>query len=192
LESLARKHVVSVLVRDRAKLEATLPSSVGQLHHVSIGDVSDSATVRKAITDAGGPLDCVFLTQGARPDLAKTVAHACKELGVMKLVAVAGGTNLHQENGVDFCWTLWKDRWAGAEGAFKAHGAVIEEIRKANVNYAVFCPGFMKSVGKKSSPPPTMPIDRPGADFTSYEDAGWVCVNAAMDAKYDRVLFAAK
>lgn len=122
---------------------------------------------------------------------AMQLAEQSKAAGVGKLVWVAGASNVVLDDGVTPAWTLWAKRWAGAENAFKTHGACIDAIRASGVNYVIWCPAFMKAAGAKSAPAPTVRVNRVSGDFVSYEDAAAVMVSAAEVPDWDGQLITA-
>ena len=78
--------------------------------------------------------------------------------------------------------------------AFRAHGPCIDAIRESGVKHVIFCPGYMRSLGKKSENLPdslNIRINRPSGSFISYEDAAYVMVNAAETNDYDNELITA-
>ena len=186
-EALRRGHQVSVLVRDEEKLKSTTSIDTKSLTNVYIGDGGDAAAVGSACEGK----DIVLSGSGAYEPLARTVAEQCKEKGVKKFVYVAGATNVMNEDGVTPLYKYWATKWAGAESAYLAHGKCIEAIRATGINYVVFCPAMMKSVGATSEPPPAIRINRPSGDFVSFEDAAWTMLQAAESSDYDGQLITA-
>jgi putative NADH-flavin reductase len=182
-EALSRGHSVSVLVRDRAKLASVLSSeTLARLASVDVADGTDAAAVAKA---AKGK-DVVIGMKGADTNFARVLAEQTKAAGAKKFIFVAGATNIEMENGVagvDF----WADRWAPARSAYAAHQACIDAIAATHVTSVVFCPGYMKSVGAKSTPPPPVLTRAPLHDATwvSYEDAAHAILEAAERPEFD-------
>jgi hypothetical protein len=126
---------------------------------------------------------------GADAAFARGTAEGAARAGASKIVAVAGGTNLMDEDGVTPLWIKWASKWAGAEKAFKAHGAAIDAYRavraETGLKFVVFCPPFMAARGTASSPPLAIRVNRPGLDFISYEDAARIMLEAAYKPDFD-------
>ena len=85
-------------------------------------------------------------------------------------------------------WLLWREKWPPAENAFKMHGEAIAAIREVNPTYCVFCPPYMADRAAVSVPLPTIRINRPGAEFISYQDAAWTMLEAATRDDFDNQL----
>ncbi|KAI8614558.1 hypothetical protein BC830DRAFT_1126815 [Chytriomyces sp. MP71] len=187
-EALKRGHTVGVLVRSKEKLSDTfVTDEVARFAQVHISDGTDAATIASALKG----VDVILNGVGSRPDVALALASAAKTANTKKLIHVAGSTNVLGEDGVTLEWKRWITRWSGAEAAFKSHQACIDAIAAAGVNYVVFCPSFMKSVGKVSTPPVAVQVNRPSGEFVSYEDAAVVMVDAAEKSDWDRQLITA-
>ncbi|KAJ3285761.1 hypothetical protein HDU79_007073 [Rhizoclosmatium sp. JEL0117] len=184
-ESLSRGHRVSVLVRSPEKLGHVHDTST--LASVFTGDGSDADSLKTATQN----IDVVLNGVGSRPEIALALANAVKANNVKKLVHIAGGTNVMEDDGVTPLWKKYAASWPGAEGAYKSHQAGIDAIRSTGVNYVVFCPGFMKSVGAKSAEPVAVKVNRFAGDFVSYEDAASVMVDAAEQSVWDGQLITA-
>lgn len=189
LEALERKLRVSVLVRHRAKLEETLgAATVRRLDKVTIGDGTDPSVLDRAIA----PHSAVLSGRGADPQLAAALAAGVQRNGAAKLCWPAGTTNVLAEDGItpNYKRLLPMGRWV--EAAYRAHGACIDAIRQAGINYVIFCPSRMASVGKRSQDVlESVRINRDAGPFVSYEDAAWVMLEAAESNVYDRQLVSA-
>ncbi|ORY44376.1 NAD(P)-binding protein [Rhizoclosmatium globosum] len=164
-ESLSRGHRVSVLVRSPEKLGHVHDTST--LASVFTGDGLDADSLKTATQN----IDVVLNGVGSRPEIALALANAVKANNLKKLVHIAGGTNVMEDDGT--------------------HQAGIDAIRSTGVTYVVFCPGFMKSVGAKSAQPVAVKVNRFAGDFVSYEDAASVMVNAAEQSVWDGQLITA-
>ena len=190
-EALERGHVVSVLVRDRAKLASILGDDiVGRLAAIHIGDARNPMVARDAIAGQ----EIVIGAQGADKEFASVLAEQTKAAGAKKFVFVAGATNVVEDDGVTPAYLAWKTVWAGAEGAFRAHGACIDAIRASGVKHVVFCPAMMDSLGAKSADLPAaanIRVNRPSGGFVSFEDAAWVMLEAAEGSQWDGELVTA-
>ena len=188
-EGLNRGHSVSVLVRNREKLEAEFaPNVLSALKEVHVADAgADAELVRQACSGK----DVVLSGSGAVEPVADTVANQAKLAGVKKFVYVAGATNVMDEDGVTPLWKKYASYWPPAERAYNSHGKCIEAIRRSGINYVVFCPALMKEVGSKSNPVQIPKINRESGGFVSYEDAAHVMVDAAELPTWDNQLITA-
>jgi uncharacterized protein YbjT (DUF2867 family) len=191
LEALERGHSVSVLVRDRAKLDAVLGEAVvSRLASVFVGDAHDPPTVRAAVAGQ----EVVFGARGADDIFARVVADETQASGAHKFVFVAGLTNVMSEDGVTPNYVNYVKYWSGAEAAYQAHSACIDAIKESGVPYVILCPGFMKSLGSRS---PDLPdaahilVNRPNGNFVSYEDAAFIMLEAAEGDQWDGQLITA-
>lgn len=188
-EALGRGLLVSVLVRDRTKLEADLGRDiVARLHKVTVGE----GTQAKVLDEAMAGVDVVLSGRGADANLAAALAGAVKRNSVSKLCWPGGTTNVLASDGVtpNYKTLLHLGDWV--EGAFRAHGACIEAIRTTGVNHVIFCPGRMAGIGHRSlDVRASVRINRDAGPFVSYEDAAWVMLEAATTSEYDRQLVSA-
>lgn len=182
-EALERGIRVSVLVRDRSKLEGSLDAdTIANLDAVTVGDGTDP----EALDQAMRGIDVVVSGRGADPLMAREVAQAVKRNHVKKLCWPAGTTNVMAEDGVTPNYVNLRFLGSWVEGAYRAHGACIDEIVKADINYVVFCAGRMAIVGRRSpGVQSSVRIDRDAGPFVSYEDAAWVMVEGATTATFD-------
>jgi putative NADH-flavin reductase len=189
MEALERGVRVSVLVRNRVKLEAELgKEAVAKLRKVTIGDGTQATVLDEALPG----IDVVLSGRGADPHLAQELAVAVKRHGVKKLCWPAGSTNVMADDGVTPNYKRLMHLGSWVEGAYRTHGACIDAIRQARINYVIFCPGRMSSVGKRSQDVrSSVRINRDGGGFVSYEDAAWVMLQAATTNTYDRELISA-
>lgn len=190
-EALARGLNVSVLVRDRAKFLASAGALGPRLAATYEGSGADAAAVEAAVKAARSSI--VIGCLGGDEAFARGTAEGAASAGASKLVAVAGATNLMDEDGVTPLWKAWAAKWPPAERAFHAHGAAIERYRAVHaatpsLNFVVFCPPMMAERGAASSPPLAIRINRPGADFISYEDAAIIMAEAATRSDFDNQL----
>jgi hypothetical protein len=78
-----------------------------------------------------------------------------------------------------------------AESSFTIHKRCIDSIQATGINSVIFCPGYMTSVGHKSSKPVQVRVNLPVPMFISYEDAAVVMVDAAESSKWDGQFIAA-
>lgn len=188
-EALARNLRVSVLVRNRAKLEASLgAATVARLHAVTVGDGSDAAVLDRTIPKGG----VVLSGRGADLRLATALAAGVQRNGAIKLCWPAGTTNVLADDGVTPNYKKLLPRGSWVEAAYRAHGTCIDAIREAGINYMIFCPGRMAGIGHRSADVlATVRINRDAGPFVSYEDAAWVMLEAATTATYDRQLVSA-
>ncbi len=70
---------------------------------------------------------------------------------------------------------------AWVDEAYRTHGACIEAIRAAGINYVIFCPGRMASGGRRiADVRSTVRIDRDAGPVVSYDDAAWVMLDGAL------------
>lgn len=185
-EALERAAQVSVLVRDRSKLDARLGDDVvSGLAGITIGDATDPSVLDSAMQG----IDVVLSGNGAHPQMAHELASAVRRNDVQKLCWPAGGTNVTSEDGVTPAYRDYVDQWPGAADAYRAHQACIDAIREVGINYVILCPGRMESTGHRSSEDSrTVRVNRPTGMFTSYEDAAWVMLEGALTDAFDREL----
>ena len=184
-EALSRGHAVHALARDATKLrEALGAETIGRLAGVHVGDGSDVAAVRAA---AAG-VHAIVSAAVPDPRVAKAVGEVAKDLG-LRAVWVAGASNLKERDGV-----TWHHESFGPRGLgfFNAHAPCIDALRATGAKSVIFCPGFMKGVGRKTVPDVEIHTHAvPGSvatmDFISYEDAASVIVRAALESgdRYD-------
>lgn len=188
-ESLLRGLSVSVLVRNRSKLEAVLDAAtLSKLTKIFVGDGTDAKTLDEAMQG----IDVVLSGRGADPTLAKALAVAVKRNGVGKLTWPGGTTNVMAEDGITPNYKQLKHLGSWVEGAYKVHSASIAAIQNEHINYVIFCPGRMQSVGKRNPDvASTIRINRDAGPFVSYEDAAWVILEAATTSTYDHQLISA-
>lgn len=82
--------------------------------------------------------------------------------------------------------------WPAAKDVYRTHQACIDAIREEDINYVIFCPGRMASVGHRSPDVrSSVRINRDAGMFCSYEDAAWVMLEGAVTDTYDRQLVSA-
>lgn len=188
-EGLSRGHNVSVLVRNKNKLETEFEKdTLSALKEIYIADAgADTNMVYQACLGK----DVVLSGSGGVESVAYTVAHQAKLASVKKFVYVAGATNVMDEDGITPLWKKYASYWPPAERAFISHGKCISAIRNSGIKYVVFCPAMMNEVGTKSNPVQTPKINRESGGFVSYEDAAHVMVDAAELAKWDNQLITA-
>ncbi|KQB84375.1 2,3-dihydroxy-2,3-dihydrophenylpropionate dehydrogenase [Corynebacterium oculi] len=193
-EALERGARVSVMVRDEAKLRSRLSAeTLNHLEKITVGDATDTA----ALDEAMQGIDVVISGNGAHRKMAREMAQAVRCNGVQKLLWPAGGTNLMAEDGVT---PAYLSNMSGKEGSvrfnaekiYRAHQVCIDEIRAAGVNYVIFCPGRMTSVGYRSPEvASTVRVNRVAGMSVSYEDAAWVMIEAALTSQWDGELISA-
>ncbi|MGE3978046.1 MAG: NAD(P)-dependent oxidoreductase [Nitrospira sp.] len=188
-EALERGLRVSVLVRDRAKLEAELAEEIlARLSKTKVGD----GTHAKVLDEAMPGSDVVLSGRGADLDLARELAAAVKRNDIKKLCWPGGTTNVMADDGVTPNYKRLMHLGSWVEGAYRAHGACIDAILQADINHVIFCPGRMDSVGRRSPDVRrSVRINRDAGPFVSYEDAAWVMLEAAITTTYDRQLISA-
>ncbi|MDS9469639.1 MULTISPECIES: NAD(P)H-binding protein [Paracoccus] len=189
LEALGRGLRVSVLVRNRTKLEADLGKEIDlQLSQITVGDA-----LRPTVLDAAmAGVDVVLSGKGADPELAAALADAVKRNRVSKLCWPAGTTNVMAEDGITPNYNKLAHLGTWVERAFHAHAACIAAIRAADINHVIFCPGRMAGLGRRSPDvEASLRINRDSGPFVSYEDAAWVMLEAATTHEYDRQLVSA-
>ncbi|USP11869.1 NAD(P)H-binding protein [Aeromonas dhakensis] len=188
-EAIERGLHVSVLVRDKTKLEAALGSELeAKLDRVVVGD----GTNPQVLDDALASVDVVLSGRGADPYLARELAAAVKRNEVKKLCWPGGTTNVLADDGVTPNYKRLLHLGSWVEGAYQAHGACIDSIRQVGINYVIFCPGRMAGVGQRSQDvQASVRINRDAGPFVSYEDAAWVMLEAATTQNYDRQLVSA-
>lgn len=188
-QALERDLHVSVLIRNRAKLEAELGSeSVARISKITVGD----GTQPSLLNDAMARVDIVLSGLGADVHLARELAAAVKRNGVKKLCWPGGTTNVIADDGVTPNYKRLLHLGSWVEGAYRAHGACIDAIRQADINYVIFCPGRMASVGQRSQDVrASVRVNRDSGPFVSYEDAAWVMLEAATTNNYDHQLVSA-
>lgn len=136
LEALARGLGVSVLVRNKTKLEDELGRDIlAKLSKITVGD----GTHAKVLDEALSGIDAVLSGRGADPQLAQELAAAVKRNDVKKLCWPGGSTNVLADDGAtpNYQRLLHLGNWV--EGAYRAHGACIDAIHQANINYVIFC-----------------------------------------------------
>lgn len=188
-QGLERGLHVSVLIRNQAKLEAELGSEiVTRISKITVGD----GTQPSLLNDAMARVDVVLSGLGANVHLARELAAAVKRNGVKKLCWPGGTTNVMADDGVtpNYKQLLHLGSWV--EGAYRAHGACIDAIRQADINFVIFCPGRMASVGQRSlDVRASVRVNRDSGPFVSYEDAAWVMLEAATTNNYDHQLVSA-
>ncbi|MGA4212734.1 NAD(P)-dependent oxidoreductase [Ralstonia nicotianae] len=188
-EALERGLRVSVLVRNEAKLEAELGENIlAKLSKITVGD----GTNARVLDEAMSGIDVVLSGRGADPHLAQELAAAVKRIDVKKLCWPGGTTNVLADDGVTPNYRRLLHLGSWVEGAYRAHGACIDAIRQADINYVIFYPGRMASVGRRSPDVrASVRINRDSGPFASYEDAAWVMLEAATTNNYDRQLVSA-
>lgn len=188
-EALERGLDVSVLVRQRAKLERELgETDVSRLEKIYVGDGTDMDTLDGAMKG----IDIVLSGRGADPDLAHALSNAASRNGVDKLCWPGGTTNVLADDGITPNYKHLSHLGSWVERAYKVHGQCIEAIRKSGINYVVFCPGRMENRGQRSpNVGTTIRINRDAGPFVSYEDAAWVIIEAATTSRYDQQLISA-
>lgn len=188
-QALERDLHVSVLIRNRAKLEAELGSeSVARISKITVGD----GTQPSLLNDAMARVDIVLSGLGADVHLARELAAAVKRNGVKKLCWPGGTTNVIADDGVTPNYKRLLHLGSWVEGAYRAHGACIDAIRQADINYVIFCPGRMASVGQRSQDVrASVRVNRDSGPFVSYKDAAWVMLEAATTNNYDHQLVSA-
>lgn len=169
---------------------AELPNLAG----VHEGSGSDAAAVAAAASASGASV--VLGCLGGDGAFARGIAEGAVRAGVHKVVGVAGATNLMDDDGVTPLWIKWAAKWPPAESAYKAHGEAIAAYRAVAAanpafKYTVFCPPYMAARGAASTPRLEIIVNRPGADFISFEDAAWAMLEAAISDKYDNSLITA-
>jgi len=193
-EALSRGARVSVLVRSASKYSSEAAVELPKLAGVHEGSGSDAAAVAAAAAASGASV--VLGCLGGDAAFARGIAEGAVRAGVHKLVGVAGATNLMDDDGVTPLWIKWATRWPPAESAFKAHGEAIAAYRAVaaatpSFKYTVFCPPYMAAKGAPSSPRLDIIVNRPGAEFISFEDAAYTMLEAAITDKYDNSLITA-
>ncbi|GMA19208.1 NAD(P)H-binding protein [Arsenicicoccus piscis] len=188
-EALERGAQVSVMVRDRTKLEDRLDAdTLVRLTRITVGDATDPA----ALDEAMQGIDVVLSGNGAHKKMAREMAEAVKRNGVRKLLWPAGGTNLLADDGITPAYKAYANAGFNAEAIYKAHQACIDAIRDAGVNYVIFCPGRMTPAGHRSPDvASTIRVNRVAGMAVSYEDAAWVILEAALTNIWDRQLISA-
>jgi putative NADH-flavin reductase len=188
-EALERGLTVSVMVRNRDKLDATLdPEALGRLAAITLGDATDPDALDRAMTG----IDVVLSGNGAHRKMARSLADAVNRNGVRKLVWPAGGSNAMEDDGVTPVYKRYLDSWPGVEKVYHAHQVCIDAIRDAGINYVFFGPGRMTPAGHRSADvTSTVRINRSAGASVSYEDAAWVMLEAATTSAWDRELVSA-
>lgn len=188
-EALERGLCVSVLVRNKAKLEAELgKENLAKLSKITVGDAAQAQVLDEALSG----INAVLSGRGADPHLAHELAAAAKRNGVEKLCWPGGTTNVMADDGITPNYKMLLHLGAWVEGAYHAHRACIDAIRQADINYVIFCPGRMASVGQRSPDVrSSVRINRDAGPFVSYEDAAWVMLEAATTNSYDHQLVSA-
>lgn len=188
-EALERGLRVSVLVRNRAKLEGELAEEiVAKFNKITVGD----GTNAKVLDVAMPGIDVVLSGRGADPHLARELAAAVKRNSVNKLCWPGGSPNVMADDGVTPNYKRLLHLGSWVEGAYRTHGACIDAIHQADINYVIFCPGRMAGVGQRSPDVrASVRINRDAGSFVSYEDAAWVMLEGAITNTYDRQLISA-
>lgn len=189
-ECLARGISTSVLVRNKEKFEKEFANVdyAWSATNTFAGDAAnDIPLVRKACEGK----DVVLMGIGAMESIARVVAEQAKAAGLKKIVHVAGATNVMDEDGVTPLWKKVSTYWPPAEKTFIAHGKCIDAIQKTGLNYVIFCPAYMDSRGKKSSPLAEPKVNRESGNFVSYEDAAHIMLDAAEKSNWDGKLITA-
>ena len=185
LEALSRGHSVSVLVRSPAKLnEALGAEALARLAGVHAGDGASVADISAAAAGA----DAIISAGPPNPAAARALGEACKASATCrKAVWTAGASNILEADGVTMHHVAF-----GPQGLnyFKAHAPCIEALIATEAPYIIWCPGYMKAVGRKSASPVAISTSAfPGSvksmDFVSYEDAANVIVRAVEVADFD-------
>jgi hypothetical protein len=148
-EALERGLRVSVLVRNRAKLEAELrKETLARLSKITVGD----GTHAKVLDEAVPGIDVVRSGRGADPYLARELAAAVERHGVKKLCWPAGSTNVMAADGVTSNYKRLLHLGGWVEGAHRTHGACIDAIREAGINYVILCPGLTNEERRQEEP----------------------------------------
>lgn len=188
-EAHERGAQVSVMVRDRAKLDDRLaPATIAKLKKITIGDATDPA----ALDEGMRGIEVVLSGNGAHKKMAREMAEAVKRNRVGKLIWPAGGTNLLADDGITPAYKAYAGASFNAEAIYKAHQACIDAIRDVGVNYVIFCPGRMTPAGHRSPDvASTVRVNRVAGMAVSYEDAAWVILEAALTDQWDRQLISA-
>jgi putative NADH-flavin reductase len=188
-EALERGARVSLIVRDQEKLKVELGSEMlAKVSKIIVGDGSQAALLDEAMPG----IDVVLSGRGADALLAGELAAAVKRHGVKKLCWPGGSTNVMADDGITPNYQRLLHLGSWIEGAYRLHRDCIDAIQQININYVIFCPGRMASVGKRSADVrASVRINRDGGDFVSYEDAAWVMLEAATTNTYDRELISA-
>jgi len=188
-EALERGLAVSVMVRDRAKLDTRLdPATIDRLANITVGDATNPAALNQAMQG----IDAVLSGNGAHQKMAAELAAAVGRNGVLKLIWPAGGSNAMDEDGITPAYKQYMDWWPGAEQVYLAHQACIDAIRDTGINYVIFGPGRMTPAGKRSAEvAATVRVNRVAGMQVSYEDAAWVMLEAATTNKWDHELVSA-
>lgn len=188
-EAISRNFSVSVLVRNLEKLKNSIDEkTLNQIEKINIGDGTDSQTLDAAMHN----IDVILSGRGADPELAQALANAVQRNGVKKVCWPGGTTNVMAEDGVTPNYKVLGHLGKWVENAYALHGKCINFIRQAEINYVIFCPGKMDSVGYKSQDiQNTIRVNRDAGPFVSYEDAAWVILEAASTSQYDKQLISA-
>lgn len=188
-EALERGAQVSVMVRDRAKLETRLDAdTLAKLTRITVGDATDPTALDQAMQG----VDVALSGNGAHTRMAREMAEAVKRNDVKKLVWPAGGTNLLADDGVTLAYRAYAGAGFDAEAIYKAHQACIDAIRETGINYVIFGPGRMTPAGHRSPDvASTVRVNRVAGMSVSYEDAAWVMLEAALTDAWDRELVSA-
>jgi len=190
-EALARGHVVSVLVRDAAKLAgAGVP--VASLAAVHTGDASSPAVVAAAL--AGG-VDAIVSAAPPVPAAARALGEAAAaSASVRKVVWTAGSSNLYEPDGKTLHHVAFGPRGLGF---YSAHAPCLDAlVAAAGPKAMAFCPGMMSARGRVSATPArTSAFAIPGGlaayDFVSYEDAAVAILDAVEGTQFDGKFFTA-
>ncbi|KAJ3088565.1 hypothetical protein HK100_008005 [Physocladia obscura] len=179
------------LGQSMAKLDQELGLTVKKLAAMHIGDAANAQAVLIAASGVAAVLNCV----GANAAVALAVAHntaICRSKSV-KLIHVAATTNVLSDDRKTFMWEHYAKTWVGAKHAFQDHLAAINAIKAENINFVVFCPGWMHPApsGSNSKPPVQVRVNRLSGDHISYEDAAFVMVDAMEKREWDKLLITA-
>ena len=183
LEALARGHFVSVLVRNLDKL-ASLGAARSRLTAEYQGSGADTSF--SAVAAAG--VDAIISAAPPDPKIAAALGGACAASATCKrMVWTAGGSNILEPDGATFHSKAFGAR---GEGFFNAHAPCIKAVQDSGAKHIIWCPGFMKAVGRKSPRPVEISTRAiPGGlkrwDFVSYEDAADAILRAVETDKYD-------
>lgn len=188
-EALARGLQVSVLVRNRQKLEATLGAAMtARLQAITVGDGTNPDVLDRAMQK----VDVVISGRGADAGLARALAAAVKRNHAAKLCWPAGSTNVLADDGITPNYRKLLSLGPWVESAWRAHGDCIEAIRAEGISHVIFCPGRMAAAGQRGADVgKTIRVNRDAGPFVSYEDAAWVMLEAATTERWDCQLVSA-
>ncbi|MCI1257439.1 MULTISPECIES: NAD(P)H-binding protein [Corynebacterium] len=184
-EALERGQDVSVLVRDRSRLEEQVGSgTVAKLAEVTVGDATDPVVLDSALVG----IDVVLSGRGADPSVARELAAAVVRHPVRKICWPAGSTNVLAEDGETPNYRELLPTWPVAEQVYRTHQECIDLLEESGVTCVFFCPGKMGSAGHRSpGVAQTVRVNRDAGRFVSYEDAAWVMLEAALTDRYDNL-----